>query len=89
MKKFICLLMVALLVMAVSVTAFAHGDACDACGSIGTVVREQSIRMYNDYCPYVGSHRVTERYEVFICRSCDYIADQNVISRVITCSHCN
>ncbi len=89
MKKFVCMLMVAMLVLSMSVTAFARGDSCDACGSMGTVVcKEKTKTIYPD-CPYGGTHTVTIYYEVWACRNCGDVVEQTEIDRVISCRYCN
>ena len=89
MKKFVCLLMVAMLVLSMSVTAFARGDSCDACGGMGTVVCKEKTKTIDASCPYGGSHKVIIYYEVWSCRSCGDIAEQNEVDREISCNYCN
>lgn len=90
MKKFICLLMVALLVMAMSVASFARAEDCDHCGAQGSVgYNGRSTETKWLTCPAGGTHKVIITYKLYCCDECGEEIFRDEVDREIVCSNCN
>lgn len=88
MKKFVCLLMAAMLVLAMSVTVFARYEVCPECeGRMTEKVTEKVIGMVT--CPVTGDPDMQdEKVKVTTtlrCTSCSYSESSSYT--YISCSH--
>lgn len=90
MKKFVCLLMVAMLMLALSVAVFARGEPCDAenCNG-GYISYSYYTDRWTEECSLEGkTHTVTERHEVYGCDTCPNVLWDDVISVTYSCGIC-
>lgn len=86
MKKFVCLLMVAMLMLALSVTVFARGEPCE-CG--GYITYSSYTDRWTEECCLEGkTHTVTERHRVYGCDSCGDELWDDIISVTYSCGIC-
>lgn len=86
MKKFVCLLMVATLALALSVAIFARGEPCD-CG--GYITYSNKTKKWTEECCLEGkTHTVTERYRVYACDTCGDVLWEDLVSTTYSCGLC-
>ena len=88
MKKFLCLLMVAMLMLALSITAFARWEVCPECNGRMTERTTEKV-VGTTTCPVTGDPDMQdERIKVtttWSCTSCDYSESSSYT--YVSCSH--
>jgi len=91
MKKFVCLLMVAMLMLALSVAVFARGEPCEEPGCDGYITYSYyTEKGPAEYCSATGgTHCLVSRHQVYACDSCPNELWDDVISTYYSCGLCD